>query len=290
MKRATYISGAVLAALLSVSCSETDYMTYNPDDNGIYFSRDTLTFSFSVMSTDSTTHVLNVPVMIMGTLSDVDREFSFQIERQMPSDSIQKLIYVPKDSSFVWADNGVQYSIPDHVTIPAGSIHGNIPVTVVRSRLEGNYTDGYTHYRLVLRLGENANFTPVLSEKDQVRVIQFDNAIEQPAWLDYKGDKVWYEKELGVWHPYKMIKMVEYYHALSEILPESYVKMVALYGENLENVPYGDFHVYKTIMRKYIYSPMYEHFNDPANRDMILSMYPDFPFDFPDPFAQQSVE
>lgn len=265
-------------------------MTYSPDDNGIYFNRDTLTFSFSVMSTDSTTHVLNVPVKIMGTLSDRDREFSFQVERQMPSDSLSRLISIPKDSSFVWADEGVQYTIPDHVCIPAGCIHGVIPVTVVRSKLEGNYMDGYIHYRLVLRLTENGNFTPTLSEKDQVRVIQFDNAIEQPAWYDYKGDKVWYEKELGQWHPYKMIKMVEYFHALKDILPETYVKMVALYGENLENVPYGDFHVFKTIMRKYIYAPMYNHFNDPANRDMILAMYPDFMFDFPDPFAQQDAE
>lgn len=290
MKKTSFIAVAIVTALLAASCSETDYMTYAPDDNGIYFSRDTLTFSFSVMSTDSTTHVLNVPVMIMGTLSDRDRDFSFQIERQMPSDSLQKLIYVPKDSSFVWADDGVQYSIPDRVIIPAGSIHGIIPVRIVRAKLDGNYSDGYTHYRLVLRLKQNGNFTPSLSEKDQVRVIQFDNAIEQPAWYDYKGDKVWYEKELGVWHPYKMIKMVEYYHALKDILPESYEKMVQLYGENFENVPYGDFHVYKTIMRKYIYAPMYSHFNDPANREMILSMYPDFPFDFPDPFAQQSAE
>ena len=29
---------------------------------------------------------------------------------------------------------------------------------------------------------------------------------------------------------------------------------------------------------------MYDYFNDPANRDMILDAYPDFPFDFPNPY------
>jgi hypothetical protein len=79
--------------------------------------------------------------------------------------------------------------------------------------------------------------------------------------------------------------MVEYFHALEETHPETYKKMVALYGENLEHIEYGDPYQYRTIFRKYIYQPMYEHFNDPANRDMILNEYPDFPFDFPDPFG-----
>ena len=57
-----------------------------------------------------------------------------------------------------------------------------------------------------------------------------------------------------------------------------------IYGENLENIEYGDPYQYRTIFKKYIYLPMYEHFNDPANREMILSLYPDFPFDFPNPF------
>lgn len=208
----------------------------------------------------------------------------------MPNDSIQKLIYVPGNKEYVWAQKGVQYTVPSEVTIPANSIEGVIPVTVNRSELKGNYAEGYVRYRIILRLAANENFTPTLSEKDQVRVVQFDNAVEQPAWYDAYGEKVWYKPELGEWHPYKLIKLVEYFHDVKNILPETYVKMVNLYGENLENVPYGDFHVYRTIFRKYIYSRMYDHFNDPANRDMILSLYPDFIFDFPDPFATDSAE
>lgn len=284
------LSSVILAALLTISCSETDYMTYDSDSNGIYFSHDTLEYSFSVLHVDSTVHTILVPVKIMGTLSPEPRTFAFTIESQMPNDSIQKLIYVPGNKEYVWAQKGVQYTVPSEVTIPANSIEGVIPVTVNRSELKGNYAEGYVRYRIILRLAANENFTPTLSEKDQVRVVQFDNAVEQPAWYDAYGEKVWYKPELGEWHPYKLIKLVEYFHDVKNILPETYVKMVALYGENLENVPYGDFHVYRTIFRKYIYSRMYDHFNDPANRDMILSLYPDFIFDFPDPFATDSAE
>lgn len=284
------LSSVILAALLTISCSETDYMTYDSDSNGIYFSHDTLEYSFSVLHVDSTVHTILVPVKIMGTLSPEPRTFAFTIENQMPNDSIQKLIYVPGNKEYVWAQKGVQYTVPSEVTIPANSIEGVIPVTVNRSELKGNYAEGYVRYRIILRLAANENFTPTLSEKDQVRVVQFDNAVEQPAWYDAYGEKVWYKPELGEWHPYKLIKLVEYFHDVKNILPETYVKMANLYGENLENVPYGDFHVYRTIFRKYIYSRMYDHFNDPANRDMILSLYPDFIFDFPDPFATDSAE
>ena len=282
----SHVCGGALfiSALALSSCSETDYLSYDPSANGVYFHRDTLTYSFSVMPVDSQTHVLQIPVKIMGVISDVPRTFAYRIERQMPSDSIQKLIYLPESESYVWAEEGKQYDIPGQVTIPAGKIEGSIPVTIHRNALAGSFAEGYQHYRLVIRLSQNENFTPVLTEKDQVRIIEFDNAIDQPAWYDAFGGKVWYERELGVWHPYKFIKMVEYFHDIKNILPDTYKKMEALYGENLENVPYGDFHMYKTIFRKHIYARMYEHFNDPANRDMILSLYPDFPFDFPNPF------
>ena len=288
--RHTHLLLTLLAVVMLASCTETGYITYSPDENGIYFQRDTFIYSFSVSPVDTVTHVINVPVNVMGTLSDQPRTFAYTIERQMPSDSLQKLIFTPAGDDFVWAEEGVQYDVPATVTIPAGATQGMLPITIYRDQLEGSYYEGYQHYRLVIRLAAGDLFTPTLSEKDQLRIIQFDNAIDQPAWYDAYGEKVWYKPELGEWHPYKLIKLVEYFHDVKDILPETYVKMVALYGENLDNVPYGDFHVYRTIFRKYIYSRMYEHFNDPANRDMILALYPDFIFDFPDPFATDSAE
>lgn len=267
------------------SCSETNYLTWDQTANGIYFHHDTLIYSFSVMPVDTTEHVLKVPVKLMGMVSDHPRSFSYKVERMMPTDSIQKLIYQPVSEQSVWAEEGKHYDLPAQVTFPAGKIESYIPITIHRRALEGNFTDGYKHYRLVIRLTENENFTPVLSEKDQVRIIEFDNAIDQPAWYNYdRSEKIWYTNYLGTWHPYTYIKLVEYFHDLKDTLPETYKKIVDLYGENLEHVPYGDFHEYRTIFRKYVFKPIYEHVNDPANHDMILSLYPDYPFDFPNPF------
>ena len=272
-------------AMMMSSCSETEYMTYSADETGIYFNHDTLEFAFSVLPIDTVSHVINVPVQIMGVKSDLPRTFAYTIEYQMPSDSLQDLIYVSDIEDFEWAKQGEQFTIPATVTIPAGEIEGYIPVEINRAKLGGNFRDGYKYYRIVLRLKANENFMPVLSEKDQVRIVEFTNAVEQPAWYNYYGDKVWYVSRYGVWHPLKFIKMVEYFHELKDILPETYEKMVRLYGENLETMPYGDDHVYRTTFRKYVYSKMYEYFNNPANRQEILDYDPNFPFDFPDPYS-----
>lgn len=290
ISRCSILSAFAFLLFIFASCSESGYITYPPRENGIYFQRDTFIYSFSVTPVDTVTHTIEVPVQVMGSLSEQPRTFAYTIECQMPSDSLQKLIFTPENTDFVWAEEGVQYEVPTEVAIPAGATQGVLPITIHREQLAGSYYEGYQHYRFVVRLTANEHFAPTLSEKDQLRIIQFDNAIEQPAWYDAYGEKVWYKPELGEWHPYKLIKLVEYFHDVKDVLPETYIKMVDLYGENLENVPFGDFHVYRTIFRKYIYARMYEHFNNPANRDMILSLYPDFIFDFPDPFGGESAE
>lgn len=277
---------ATAMTIVVSSCSETEYMTYNPSNNGIYFNHDTVEFAFSVMPVEYTSHVINVPVKLMGLVSDQPRTFTFDVEYEMPSDSLLKLIYVSDVKSFAWAQEGKHFSVPSEGVIPAGSSEGVIPVTVYRRELEGNYIDGYVYYRIVLRLHGNESFFPTLSEKDQVRIVEFTNAIDQPAWYDAYGNKVWLETYYGVWHPYKFIKMVEYFHELKDILPETYKNMVKEYGENLERMEYGSDYKFRTVFKKYVYSKMYEHFNDPANHPMIDELYPGFPYDFPDPFAK----
>ncbi|MCD8317908.1 MAG: DUF4843 domain-containing protein [Paraprevotella sp.] len=259
--------GALSVLWICASCSETDYLVYDTSRSGIYFTKDTLTYSFGVTPVEQRTTVFRIPGRIMGTLSDADRTFAYE---------------VIADSTT--AVEGVQYNIGKPV-IPADSINGYIPVELLRDGLAGDYQNGYVSYKLGVRLLNGDGFEPTLDEASQIRVLTFDNAVEQPDWLNANGEKVWYTSTWGVWHPLKLIKMVEYFHAIKDVLPEIYVKMVALYGENLENVPYGDFYVYGTIMKKYVYEPMYEYFSDPANRDEILSLYPDFPFDFPNPYA-----
>ena len=266
MTKIKTIAMAALAALMNASCSETDYMTFDTERNGVYFTKDTLNFSFGVTPIEVKTYTYRVPFRIMGTTATQPRSVKYSI-----------------DPALTIATQGVQYNIGEAVVQP-DSINGYIPVEILRDGLEGTYATGYTKYRLHLILEENENFRPTLDSLSQHRILTFDNAIEQPEWLSAHGEKVWDTATLGVWHPYKFIKMVEYFHALADILPETYKKMVEAYGENLEHIPYGDPYVYRTIFKKYIYAPMYDFFSDPANHDMIVEAYPDFPFDFPNPY------
>ena len=176
--------------------------------------------------------------------------------------------------------------------IAPDSITGYIPVTILRDKLEGSYAEGYKTYRLYIELVENENFIPTLDTLSQARLLQFDNAIDTPEWLDYKGDKIWREgnphPDLGRWHPYTFMKLVEQFHTIEheENMYETYQKMVIYYGgENLERVPYASFHPYTHIMRKYVLMPLYKYFSSEANKEEIQKKYPDYPFDFPNPYG-----
>ena len=256
----------MVTAMTAVSCSETDYMTFDTARNGIYFTKDTLNYSFSVTPIEIKTHTYKIPFRIMGSTSSQPRTVAYTVVAEKTT-----------------AKQGVQYNIGEAVVEP-DSINGYIPVEILRNGLEGTYATGYTRYTLHIELKSNDNFFPTLNAAAQSRTLTFDNAVEQPEWYSAHGDKVWDKATLGVWHPYTFIKMVEYFHAINDILPETYKKMVAAYGENLENIPYGDPYVFRSIFKKYIYQPMYEFFGDPANHDMIVTAYPDFPFDFPNPY------
>lgn len=249
------------------ACDDEDYMRFDLSHSGVYFTKDTLNYSFGVTPVEIREYTYNIPVKVMGGLSKEKRSIAYVI--------------LPDSTTAV---EGVHFTIGDACIMP-DSIQGVIPVTVYRDKLEGSYATGYTRYKLCLQLAENGFFTPTLDSLSQVRVFRFDNSVDQPEWYNAHGEKVWQERYLGEWHPLKFIKMVEYYHAVEEILPETYRKMVDVYGENLEHIPYGDPYQYRTIFVKYIYSKMYDFFNDPANREGILAEFPDFPFDFPDPYA-----
>lgn len=272
MKMKNIIKRTMLAAVLPfaallASCEDDNYMKFDLSNSGIYFTKDTLNYSFSVTPIDVKTYTYKIPVKVMGGISDVKRPVGY---------------YIDPDSTM--AEEGVQYTIGEACILP-DSIMGYIPITIYRDNLEGTYATGYTRYKLCIRLAQNDYFTPTLDSLHQVRVFRFDNSVDQPGWYNAHGEKVWQKKYLGEWHPLKFIKMVEYFHAVKNIQSETYKSMVKLYGENLEHIEFGDPYQYRTVFIKYIYKPMYDYFNDPANRDYILSEFSDFPFDFPDPYT-----
>ena len=254
----------LLATSLFTSCDE-EYLVFDTENPGIYFTKDTLEYSFSVTPVEIKRYTYNVPVRIMAGISE----------------NVRPIGYVVNPDSTT-AVEGVHYEFGEAVILP-DSINGYIPVTFIRENLEGTYSTGYTRYKLCLQLVDNGYFAPTLDSLSQVRILRFDNAIEQPSWYTAHGTKKW-PTAFGSWHPFTFIKIIEYFHALEDILPETYAKIAKSFGENLENIPYGDFNAYSVIFRKYIILPLYNFTNDPANRDLILSEYPDYPFDVPNPY------
>lgn len=260
------LPAALSMTLLVTSCNDEQYMRFDLSQTGIYFTKDTLNYSFSVTPIEIKEYTYNIPVRVMGSLSKETRPVAYVI-----------------NPDYTTAEEGVQFTIGEACVLP-DSINGYIPVTIHREHLAGSYPD-YTRYELCLQLVSNEYFTPTLDSLSQVRVLRFDNSIEQPDWRNAYGEKVWQEKYLGKWHPYKFIKMVEYFGAVEQILPETFNNMVAEYGRYLEHIPFGDPNNYRTIFVKYIYWPMYEFFNDPANEEAIKAEFPDFIFDFPNPYT-----
>lgn len=257
--------------MLTVSCEE-HYLKYDASYCGVYFTKDSTSYSFSVTPVERKTHVYEIPVAMMGGISKEKRGIGYRI--------------CPEHTT---AEEGVHFSIGDVCVLP-DSIMGYIPVTIYRDELEGSFVTGYTRYELCLELVSNDYFEPTLNPESQVHMFRFDNSVDQPEWYNSAGEKIWSLEKLGKWHPLKLIKMVEYFHELENIKPETYKKMVAEYGENLEHIKNGDPELYKTTFDKYIYAPMYEYFSDPANKETIMSEFDDFfdengEHDFPNPYA-----
>lgn len=269
-----YMLLSFVAVVCLTACSETEYLKFDESHNGVYFTQDKLKYSFSVTDDSIRTYLFKMPIQIMGRTSTAEREVAYRVN---------------PDSTDAIA--GVHYELGKAVIAP-DSITGYIPVTILRDKLEGSYAEGYKTYRLYIELVENENFIPTLDALSQARLLQFDNAIDTPEWLDYKGDKIWREgnphPDLGSWHPYTFMKLVEQFHTIEheENMYETYQKMVTYYGgENLERVPYASFHPYTHIMRKYVLMPLYKYFSSEANKEEILKKYPDYPFDFPNPYG-----
>lgn len=250
------IIGACLA-LIVTGCSQNDYLVFDEDYAGIYFTEDSLHYSFSTMPIETRSYLQKIPVKIMGKPFDRDRIFSVEV-------------LTAKDN--VNPSEGVQYILEtDKLLIEADSINGNIPLLILRDGLAGDDQQGYTRYELRLRLIENKNFTPTLSEKEQNVVVTFDNSIERPSWYN---EDVWLSK-CGEWAPIKLIKIMEYFHTiLKESAPTTYQKMVSDIGENWENVTYGWPTDYNYTVKKYILIPCYEYFKSHPEHGVT---------DFPDP-------
>lgn len=239
------LTGIFIMAMSAIGagCSQNDYLVFDEDYSGIYFTEDSIHYSFGTLPIERHSYTQPVPVQIMGAPASYDRIFTVET---LPS------VYneTPRE--------GYQYEMEANtLIIPADSITGNIPLVLLRDGLAGDDETGYTRYELRLKLVENNNFAPTLSDKEQHVVITFDNSIEKPSWY---SEAVWVSK-CGEWAPIKLIKLMEYFHTiLKEEAPVTYDKMVSDIGENWEDVTYGWPTDYNYTVKKYILIPEYEYF------------------------------
>ncbi|MFC2109905.1 DUF4843 domain-containing protein [Bacteroidota bacterium] len=77
---------------------------------------DSISVSFASRGEEITDSIYNIPVKILGNLSNIDRPFKVQV---LPAST---------------AVEGVDYTMPDNVFIPAQSATGVLPITLLRSQ------------------------------------------------------------------------------------------------------------------------------------------------------------
>lgn len=240
MKKQKYYFITVLAFLLATmiySCSETDYKTFDRSVANIYFTTDSVAYSFGTVSLSETTHVMELPVTILGSPSQAKRQFKIEVIQDKTN-----------------AVEGVHYTLPSELTIEPDSVNGIIPLQIHRSELEN-----VIRWQVGFRLVSNENFTAASEIGDQI-VASFNNIIEPPAWTDWQGNPTWPQGYLGIWNPLTWYTFMQYFREMEKTSPETYHAMIEQYGPNLEKVTYGWPNDYKYSVKKYILIPMYNYF------------------------------
>lgn len=160
MRRLLYYTLFICAALL-VACSEEDFKTFNGEVSGIYLQRDgswtqdmvfggrldqtyydSLNYSF-LTAGDLTQTTQNLPVKIMGNVTDYDRPFVITV-----------------DESQTTAQRGVHYDFNESdCVIKAGTAETNVPITLYR---HSDLLKGY--YYIMFQVESNEYFTTELDE------------------------------------------------------------------------------------------------------------------------------
>lgn len=255
MRNITYIFTGCLFVLFGmglISCNEQDYKLFDSSRTGIYFTEDSVVYSFGVTKLEVTSYEMKLPVKIMG--APVKEVRSFKVEAVAAKTT---------------AEAGVHYTLPTELIIEPDSVNGVLPVTVLREHLG---SDGY--WQVAFRLLSTDDFEPE-AEVGTVSIASFNNIVEPPQWKDWSGKVVWPNYKLGVWDPVKWVKLMEYFRAMEQTAPATYKGMVDMYGPNLENVQYGWMDEYNYAATKYILIPMYDFFA--ANPELLQSGKNDIP-------------
>lgn len=237
MKKIKYalIYGLIFCGI--ISCGKTDYSTYDPAYAGIYFAEDSMVYSFGVTVLEVTSHVMDLPVCVMGVPTAEKRTFKVEVIADKTN-----------------AKPDVHYVLPTELVIEADSVNGVLPLNILRDSLGDD-----AYWQVAFRLVASDDFVPETNVGDVI-VASFNNVVEPPGWKDWQGKPAWPDYKLGVWNPNTWIKFMEYFRAMEQTVPSTYQGMVDLYGPNLENVQYGWMDEYNYAATKYILTPLYDYF------------------------------
>ena len=85
--------------LCIASCHETDYPTFDDSVIDIYFTQDSVNYSFGVTPSSTTEHVVELPVRIIGaSVKEVARNFKIWLLYTSPS-PLDRLLYSKPSSA-----------------------------------------------------------------------------------------------------------------------------------------------------------------------------------------------
>lgn len=244
MKRTIKYNAASLlllaAVLMFTACEEQEEMMFDSSLTGIYYTADSVVYSFGVTSLEVTSRTLQIPVKIMGAPAAERRSFKVEVIKEQTT-----------------AVAGTHYTIPTELFIEADSVNGSIPLEIFREALGDEQT-----WKAAFRLVENTHFSPVSTGKVEIST-SFNNIISPPNWISYDwwtGQyKTYWPTQLGEWDPLKYLLFIQYFNEMETKAYSTYKNLLALYGENLENLdgwPYD----YDFSIKKYILTPIYDYF------------------------------
>ena len=175
-----YILSLFVAIWSLSSCSETDYPVFDDSVIDIYFNKDSINYSFGVVTLGITEHTIDIPVKIIGAPIDEDRSFSVEVISGRSN-----------------AKSPDQYTIPATLVLPADSVNCTLPVTIYRNALDT------LQWAVAFRLIANEYFTPTSEQEEEISneaIVTFNNIVSMSYSWTFSGK--WRKlprQPIGIW-------------------------------------------------------------------------------------------
>lgn len=172
---------ALATLFMLSSCSEENVGAYNKND-GIYFEKDSLYYSFGEKAANYIEHEFKIPVKVLGRKSNKKRAFLIEVIKEETT-AIEGIHYKPFEKTFIMDVDLVQ---------------AEIPVTLLRNKL-GFEED----YNIVLKTISSEAFQQEIPSYSKFK-LTFSNKLSEPRWWRSSS------RYVGAFHPEKYQKFIEY--------------------------------------------------------------------------------